>query len=68
MLAKIGTPVDAQADDFQRNSERMQSVVETLRGTIQRIVRGTDEKSIQRHVSKGKLLVRDRISALLDPG
>ena len=29
---------------------------------------GSEPKNIQRHVAKGKLLVRDRVNALLDPG
>ena len=31
-------------------------------------LKGGDEKSRTRHVAKGKMMVRDRIDALLDPG
>lgn len=46
----------------------MRKVVDDLRSKAGRISQGGDEKSIKRHTSKGKLLARERISRLLDPG
>ncbi len=46
----------------------MESVVSELRTTITKITAGGGAKAIERHTSKGKLLVRQRIDALLDPG
>lgn len=46
----------------------MKALVDQLRSTVEEITKGGDEKSVQRHTSKGKLLVRDRINTLLDPG
>lgn len=45
----------------------MQELVDNLRSKVSRISVGGDERSIKRHTSKGKLMVRDRISRLLDP-
>ena len=45
----------------------MKKLVDELRNTVQCISKGGDDKSIKRHISKGKLLVRDRINYLLDP-
>lgn len=46
----------------------MQKLVSELKQTILKLSKGGDEKSISRHVAKGKLLARDRINYLLDPG
>lgn len=46
----------------------MQGLVSELQATVARISQGGDAKSITRHTSKGKMLVRDRINYLLDPG
>jgi 3-methylcrotonyl-CoA carboxylase beta subunit len=39
-----------------------------LRERLSEVRRGGDERSRQRHVQRGKLLVRDRVDRLLDPG
>ncbi len=45
----------------------MKVLVDRLRGTLQTISLGGDERSRKHHTSKGKLLVRERINRLLDP-
>ena len=44
----------------------MKNLVSTLRHRTDEILKGGGDKAIQRHTSKGKLLVRDRINLLLD--
>jgi 3-methylcrotonyl-CoA carboxylase beta subunit len=39
-----------------------------LRDRLAEVRRGGDERSRQRHIERGKLLVRDRVDRLLDPG
>ncbi|RWS02191.1 methylcrotonoyl-CoA carboxylase beta chain-like protein [Dinothrombium tinctorium] len=63
----IGTECDRNAVEFKENYSRMKSLVTTLRETVQRISEGGDEKSVKRHLSQGKLVVRDRINRLIDP-
>lgn len=46
----------------------MNELVNKLRATIQKLHRGGGEQVIERHTSKGKLFVRERINLLLDPG
>src|SRR5215469_11469171 len=46
----------------------MRPLVEDLRANIETICRGGPESARQRHLGRGKLLVRDRVSLLLDPG
>jgi len=45
----------------------MKKVVDDLQSKVSKIIQGGGEKAIQRHVSKGKLLPRDRIQNVLDP-
>ena len=44
----------------------MKSVVGDLRSVVSTVIEGGGAKAIQRHVSKGKLLPRERIEHLLD--
>lgn len=46
----------------------MLQVVNKLKETVQKIVQGGSEKAIQSHVSRGKILPRERVNLLLDPG
>lgn len=67
-VSTIGTVQDKNSAEFQENYGRMKALVDKLKGTVDEISKGGDEKSVQRHTSKGKLMVRDRIDTLLDPG
>lgn len=63
----IGTGAE-NFPEFEDNKAKMASAVQDLENTIARIKQGGDEKARKRHTSNGKLLPRDRISCLLDPG
>jgi 3-methylcrotonyl-CoA carboxylase beta subunit len=53
---------------FTRNRDHMQAQVDDLRLKIDTIRQGGGAKAQERHTSRGKLLPRDRLYALLDPG
>jgi 3-methylcrotonyl-CoA carboxylase beta subunit len=46
----------------------LRDLTQQLRDRLSEVRRGGDERSRQRHVQRGKLLVRDRVDRLLDPG
>lgn len=46
----------------------MKNLVAKLQNVVQGVMQGGGEKAKLRHMSKGKLFVRDRINLLLDPG
>ena len=46
----------------------MAELVSELKGKIGSITQGGGPKAVERHTSRGKLFVRDRINSLLDPG
>jgi 3-methylcrotonyl-CoA carboxylase beta subunit len=57
-----------QTDDFARRQGRMQALVDELRERSARIAAGGGERATERHRSRGKLLARERIDRLVDPG
>lgn len=60
--------VAAMSPAFVENKRAMDAVVDNLQLLIRQAALGGGPKAIERHRSRGKLLPRDRISALLDPG
>ncbi len=64
----LETLVDRRSPGFQSNTETMDGLVADLRGLAETVCQGGGKASRDRHVSRGKLLPRDRLQALLDPG
>ena len=60
--------LDPRSADFKANAGRMTELVRDLREKVAKITIGGDEASRQKHVSRGKLLPRERVRTLLDPG
>jgi 3-methylcrotonyl-CoA carboxylase beta subunit len=65
---RLGTRVDPASAQFAANAGAMRVLVDDLRDVMARTALGGSESSRERHVSRGKLLPRDRVDALLDPG
>jgi 3-methylcrotonyl-CoA carboxylase beta subunit len=64
----LASKIDARDPGFRANAETMRAAVATLRERVQQIKLGGGDRARQRHLSRGKLLPRDRIRALVDPG
>jgi acetyl-CoA carboxylase carboxyltransferase component len=54
--------------DFEANRARMEELVAELRERTATVAEGGGPEAVERHRSRGKLLARERIDALLDPG
>jgi len=67
-MPAISSRIDTRSDDFKANSAFLQGQVDDLRAKAAQIAAGSDAKSRERHVARGKLLPRDRVERLLDPG
>lgn len=67
-MPQIKTAINARSQQFQENSEAMLSLIKDLQEKIGHIAQGGNEKARQRHIKHGKLLPRERIDYLLDPG
>lgn len=59
---------DRSSEAFKQNEKQSRELVDKLRDINSRINLGGDERARNRHTSRGKLLVRERIDALLDVG
>jgi len=59
---------DAADEAFARNRAANEALAATLRDKLATVSRGGSEKSRERHTARGKLLPRDRVDALTDPG
>ena len=67
-MTVLKTLINTRSEAFADNSESMQLQVDDLRLKLATIELGGGEKYRQRHKDRGKLLVRERIDALIDPG
>lgn len=67
-MAKIISKINTRSQDFLDNAAHMQTQVNDLRSKLDQIKLGGGEHSRERHLSRGKLLPRDRVNALLDDG
>ncbi|MBW2697095.1 MAG: methylcrotonoyl-CoA carboxylase, partial [Deltaproteobacteria bacterium] len=67
-MSTPSSQIDAKSDAFFANAEPMRRLVEDLRQKHAQIAKGGGERAVERHVSRGKLLPRERVRVLLDPG
>ena len=67
-MAILHSTLNIRSEEFRRNAAAMRSLVAELREHTQKIARGGGEDARKKHLARGKLLARDRVNALLDPG
>src|SRR5271169_83903 len=67
-MSKIASKIDARSPEFAANRAAMQPLVDDLRATLQRNALGGSTAARAKHIKAGKLLARERIDSLLDPG
>jgi len=66
-MDRLDTRIRTNNAEFQQNHARMTALVADLRGRLEQARQGGGERYLQRHREQGKLPVRERIEALLDP-
>ena len=67
-MSLIHTQVQVRSAEAATNAAAMQAAVDDLRLQIQSVANGGGEAARAKHVGRGKLLPRDRVQMLLDPG
>jgi 3-methylcrotonyl-CoA carboxylase beta subunit len=67
-VARIDSNIDPKSREFRANAAQWQLLAEELRAARAAAALGGNEKSRERHVARGKLLPRDRVMRLIDPG
>jgi acetyl-CoA carboxylase carboxyltransferase component len=65
---RIESKVDPASDGFRENREQYRKKIEEYLAVLNETKKGGPEEARLKHTARGKLLVRDRIEALLDPG
>ena len=64
----LKTAVNPRSVEFRANAQAMNTVVADLREKVAASALGGDEAARAKHVARGKLLPRERVRSLLDPG
>ena len=67
-MPPLTTSIDPASGEFRRNDDAMTGVIADLRRVTAETRLGGGEEARKRHEKRGKMLVRDRIDTLLDPG
>ncbi len=67
-MAIIQSRIDTTSPSFKANAAAMQALVDDLEAKVAAVARGGPEPSRRRHMERGKLLPRERVRRLLDPG
>ncbi len=67
-MPKLTSAVDPQSPQYKSLHAHNSALVAELRDRVAQAARGGSDRSRERHVSRGKLLPRDRVERLLDPG
>jgi 3-methylcrotonyl-CoA carboxylase beta subunit len=65
---RLQSNIDLGSDDAKARAAHNRALAERLRADVAEAASGGPEKHRERHVSRGKLLPRDRVERLLDPG
>jgi 3-methylcrotonyl-CoA carboxylase beta subunit len=64
----LESTLNARSDDFKANATAMQVLVDDLQAKVAKISEGGGAAACAKHVARGKLLPRERVRMLLDPG
>ncbi|MGN6581385.1 MAG: carboxyl transferase domain-containing protein [Bordetella sp.] len=67
-MPTIDSRVNARSQDFTDNARAMQTQIDDLASVTARTAKGGTDAARAKHVARGKLLPRDRVERLIDPG
>ena len=67
-MTTLDTQLNPRSADFQANASAMRALVEDLHVQLAKSAAGGGEAARAKHTARGKLLPRDRVQMLLDPG
>ncbi|KAL2122121.1 hypothetical protein VTJ04DRAFT_2576 [Mycothermus thermophilus] len=67
-VSVIKSSIDTSSDEFKENARLMGEAMARLDELTRRIQQGGPPKAKEKHLARGKMLPRDRVTALIDPG
>jgi 3-methylcrotonyl-CoA carboxylase beta subunit len=66
-MPALATSIDTRSAEFRANEAAMDGLVAELKAAAARVLQGGGKAARERHMARGKMPVRERIDALLDP-
>ena len=67
-MTVLKSAVDPRSDEFHANAAAMAALVADLRAKVDGVREGGGAAAREKHLARGKLLPRERVRTLLDPG
>jgi 3-methylcrotonyl-CoA carboxylase beta subunit len=67
-MTVLRSDIDTRSAEFAANADKMRGLVDDLRARVAEAQLGGGETARQRHLARNKLLPRDRVAGLIDPG
>ncbi|TMH33590.1 MAG: methylcrotonoyl-CoA carboxylase, partial [Betaproteobacteria bacterium] len=67
-MSAIKSQLDTRSAEFRANAERIKALVEDLKQKVATVTVGGEQAARDKHSARGKLLPRERVRTLLDPG
>ncbi|MSO75989.1 MAG: methylcrotonoyl-CoA carboxylase [Alphaproteobacteria bacterium] len=67
-MAILESNINPRADEFRANAAAMRGLIDDLARKLVQVKEGGGARARDRHVARGKLLPRERVRAVLDPG
>ncbi|PGH16753.1 hypothetical protein AJ80_05068 [Polytolypa hystricis UAMH7299] len=67
-ISVLPTLVDTSSADFRENAAAMDELLAKMSDLHSTIAQGGPQKALDKHIARGKMLPRDRVTALIDPG
>jgi 3-methylcrotonyl-CoA carboxylase beta subunit len=64
----LESQIQPRSPEFKANADVMRALVEDLRAKARVVAQGGGEAAVAKHVARGKLVPRERVDRLLDPG
>lgn len=67
-METLTSRIDLNSPESQADRSAMESLLAEYRANLAQVMAGGGPSAVEKHVSRGKLLARDRVTTLLDPG
>lgn len=67
-ISILQTAVDKNSEGFKENAAALGELTQKIASLHEKAAEGGSQKARDKHVQRGKMLVRDRVTALIDPG
>ncbi len=68
MSTPIRSRLTVAGDEFRENAAAMRALIDEIRSLHDKVVAGGGPQYVERHRARGKMMVRERLEALADPG